>query len=106
MILNNKYCCARFSKIETLIQELIFVKNTLYAATIENDNGAVAMRIFLCDRNGSKNSFNFKKGQRKGVEVFLNCALTSYFFKIDGVVASIRVAQNETPKMANNVRFY
>ena len=36
----------------------------------------------------------------------MNFALTLSSFLIDGVVASVRIAQNETPKMAKNVHFY
>ena len=61
VILNNKYWRARFSKIETLIHELICVKNTFYAATIKNDNGAVVMGEFLYDMNGSSYYVNLKK---------------------------------------------
>ena len=55
----NKYWRARFSKFETLIHELIFVKSDFYPATIKNYNEAVAMRKVLCDTNGSNNSIHF-----------------------------------------------
>ena len=33
-----------FSKLKTVIHELIFVKNDFYSKNIKDDNGAVAMR--------------------------------------------------------------
>ena len=93
------------SKFNTLIHEPIFVKNVFYAATIKNDNGSVAMKIFVWHKQ-KQNPVNFKKWRCKGIEDLLNCALTLSFFLIDEIAASCCVAQNETPKMANNVFFY
>ena len=62
MSLNIKYWRSIFPpKLKTLIYELIFVKNNVYPATIKNDNGAVEIRIFLCDAKESNNSIDFKK---------------------------------------------
>ena len=36
-------------------------ENNFYWTTIKIDNGAVAMRLFLCEANGIKNSINLKK---------------------------------------------
>ena len=48
MILNMKIWARQiFSELKTLIHELIFVKNGFYPASINNDNGAIAMIFFL-----------------------------------------------------------
>ena len=62
MILNLKYWRAIFSQSEVLDVQANLCENNFYPATIRNDNGAVAMRKFLCDANKSNNSINLKKG--------------------------------------------
>ena len=49
-----------FSELKTLIHELICVKNNSYAASIKNDNRAVAMRK-MCDAKITNSYINFKK---------------------------------------------
>ena len=47
-----KYWRARsLPKLKTFINDLIFVKNNFYPATIKNDNGAVETRKKLCGAN-------------------------------------------------------
>ena len=63
MILNmNNGRAIFFSKFKTVIHEIITVKSIFYPATIKNDNGAIAKRMFLCDTNGTNNSTKLKKG--------------------------------------------
>ena len=50
-----------FSKLKTLIHDLICVKNDFYPETIKNDNGAAAMIKQLCDANGTNKSIKLKK---------------------------------------------
>ena len=61
MILSNKYWRAKFSKIETLIHELIIVKNIFHAATIKNYNGAVATRNCFVQRKRKQQLRQLKK---------------------------------------------
>ena len=46
------------SKLKTLIQDLICVKNNVYPASIKNDNGSVAMKKYIYSANGANNSIN------------------------------------------------
>ena len=44
MTLNMKMGASDFSKLKTLIHEIIFVKNNIYPESIKNDNGAGTTR--------------------------------------------------------------
>ena len=46
------------SKLKTLIQDLICVKNNVYTESIKNDNGSVAMKKYIYSANGANNSIN------------------------------------------------
>ena len=50
-----------FSKFKTVIQELIFVDNKFYLATIKIDNGYNSMFLCVHDANGTNNSIKLKK---------------------------------------------
>ena len=52
----------KFSDVQPLVQGLLIcVKNQFNPATIKNDNGAVAMRIILCNANRTKKFIKLKK---------------------------------------------
>ena len=53
---------------------------------------------FLCGANRNKNSINLKKGQRKGIQDFLKCALT-FFFILSIKLKAFCVTQNGTSKV-------
>ena len=71
-----------FSKLKTIIHELISVKNVFKPATTNNENGAVAMREILCGSNESNISINLKKVQQRVIKELLKCALMLLFYFI------------------------
>ena len=60
----NNWRAIFLSKFKTVIHEIVCVKNNLYPATIKNYNGAIAVRFFMCDTNGTNSSIKLKKGRR------------------------------------------
>ena len=95
-----------FPKLEFFIYELICVKNDFYPETIKNDNGAVVMRKFVLRRGRKQQLYKFKKRTTQ-----LNRRLSELYnyvlvFCISMKLKAFHVTHNETPKMANNVRFY
>ena len=83
MSLDIKYWRARFvSKIEDLDTQANLCRNFFYPATIIMTMEPSQWGNVLCDAKGSNNSIKLKKGNCKGIEDFLNCALTLSFFKL------------------------
>ena len=86
-----------FSKLNTLMHKLIFVKNGFYPSTIrkwqwrhQNEGGGDEL-------NGTNNSINIKKYWDIVIEEFLNCAPMCLCFILIKM-KEFCVTQNDTPK--------
>ena len=64
------------------------------------------MRLFSVRRERKQRICKFKKSTTQGHRRLAELFPYVVTFLIDKVVASVRVAQNETPTMAKTVRFY
>ena len=105
MTLNMKNRCAIFFWIEDLYRRANLCENNFHPVSIKNDNESIEARKIV-GRERNQQLHQLKKLELKGIEEFLNCALTFLFLCVSSKLKKFCVTQNHTPKMVKNDRLY